>query len=295
VHPQAIGNKFTVTFLQGFSQWGRRKVQRVSISQEDLRVSFLHYATGRLPEADRVRFEEQLLEHQEFSDAAALCEQELIDAYAMRRLDTEETRAVNLWIEASPVRVERVAIARAILQAAPQRGLRRKQIGAALVAAACLLLAATLYLVNTRMLQHGQKPTQLSEANSASPIDQPPAADSAPSRMAKPDVVLIAAERIRGQQKTTTYEIHRGAPIELQVLLPGETARDGYQVRLSPLDHQDKVLLQQNNLEAQSLAGQFYLNITLPPGFLPPATYTASVSRHGDTRASTFTVKWADE
>jgi hypothetical protein len=258
-------------------------------------VSFLHYITGRLPEDDQARFEEQLLEDQEFSDAAAVSEQELIDAYALRRLDSEQTRAVALWIEASPERVERVALARAILRAAPQRGLRGRQIGAALAAAACVLVAATLYLVSTRTFHHEQKPTQLPAANSAPPIDQAPATGSAPSRTEKPDVVLIAAERIRSPQKAATYEVHRAAPIQLQVLLPGETAHDGYQVRLSPLDHQDKVLLQQNNLEAQSLAGQLYLNITLPPGSLPPATYTASVSRHGDTRASTFTVKWVHE
>jgi hypothetical protein len=295
VYPQATGKKYTVTFLQEFSQWGRRKVQRVSNSQEDLRVTFLQYVTGRLPEPDRTRFEEQLLENQDLSDAAAACEQELIDTYAMHRLDAEETRLVGLWIEASPERIERVAMARALLQATPQRGLRRQRIGVALAIAACLFVAATLYLVNTRMLHHAQTTNQISTAN-APPQNQAPATATPNADHAiKPDVILIAAERIRGEQKTATYQLHREVPIQLQVLLPGETERAGYQVRVTPLADRSKVLLQQNNLEAQSISGQLYLTVTLPPGSLPPATYTASVSRQRNTLVSDFTVKWMHE
>jgi hypothetical protein len=283
-----------VTFLQDFSQWGRKKVQRVSTSPQDLRVSFLHYIMGRMPEPDRARFEEQLLEDQDFSDAAAACEQELIDSYALHRLDAEETRAVGLWIEASPKRVERVAMARALLLATPQRGLRRKRIGFALATAACLFAAATLYLLNSRLLHHAPKAAQLSAANAPPSQTQAPAAANS-SQAATPDIVLIAAERVRGKQETATYQVHRESPIQLQVVLPGQTARSGYQVRVTPLADPGKILLQQNNLEAQSISGQLYLTVTLPPGSLPPATYTASVSRQSNTLVSIFTVKWAHE
>jgi anti-sigma-K factor RskA len=261
----------------------------VSLSQHDLRVNFRRYITGSLSESDRTRFEEQLLADQDLSDAAAVCEQELIDAYALHRLDAEETRAIGSWIEASPRRLERVAIARALLQATPRRGFRRQQIGVALAAAACLLVAASLYLVKSGMLHRAQTTTQLSAANTP-PQNQAPLT-TAPNT-ATPDVVLIAAERIRGEQKTTTYQIHREAPIQLQVLLPSETARSGYQVRVSQSDDPAKTLLQQNDLEAQSMAGKLYLTVTLPPGSLPPATYTASVSRQGNTLVSHFTVVW---
>jgi hypothetical protein len=276
-----------VTFLQDFSQWGRKKVQRVSTSPDDLRASFLRYITGRLPEPDKTRFEERLLEDQDFSDTAAACEQELIDNYALRRLDAEETRAVGLWIEASPERVARVTMARVLLQATPQRGQQKKKTSITLAAAASLLAAATLYLVNSKMSHHQQQATQLSASNTA-PQDQ-----TAPAATTKPDIVLIAAERTRGEQKTATYQIHRESPIQLQVLLPGETNHSGYQLRIVSLTDPSKTLLEQNELEAQSLAGQLYLTATLPPGSLPPATYTASVSRQGDTLISTFALKWA--
>lgn len=278
-----------MTFWQDFSQWGRKKVQRVSHSPDDLRASFLQYITGRLPEPDRTRFEELLLEDQDFSDAAAACEQELIDNYVLHRLDEEDARAIGLWIEASPERVERVTMARALLQATPQTR-RKKKTNIALAAAASLLVAATLYLVNTKMLRHEQSTTQLSAANTAPQNPAPPAAATT-----KPDIVLIAAERTRGEQKTATYQVHRENPIQLQVVLPGETAHSGYQLRIASLADQSKTLLQQNDLEAQLISGQLYLTVTLPPGSLPPATYTASISRHGDTLVSTFTLKWISE
>lgn len=299
MHPQTAGEKYTVTFLQKNSQPGRKKVQRVSISPDnspdDLRASFLLYITGRLPEPDKTRFEEQLLVDQDFSNAAATWEQELIDAYALRRPDAKETRAIRLWIEASLDRVERVVIARALLKTTPRQDLRKRQhlrkrqLGAALALAACLVIAATLYFVIS--LRREQRATQQSIATAAPPQNQTPPIGVA----AKPDVVLIAAERTRGEQKTTTFQVHRESPIQLQIVLPGETARTGYQVRVTPATDQNKILLQQNDLEAQSMAGQLYLAITLPPGSLPPATYIASVSRQGDTLTSTFTLKWVPE
>jgi hypothetical protein len=265
----------------------------VSISPDDLRASFLQYITGLLPEPGKTHFEEQLLKAQDFSDAAAACEQELIDAYAMHRLDAEEARAIGLWVEASPDRVERVAMARALLQATPHRGLRRRQISFALAAAACLLVAATLYLVNTRMLHHEQSNTQLSAANTSAQAQNPTSAT--PTATAKPDIVLMAAERTRGEQKIATYQVHRESPVQLQVVLPGETARSGYQLRVTSLADPGKTLLQQDDLEAQSMTGQLFLTVTLPPGSLPPATYFASVTHQRDTLTSTFTLKWAPQ
>lgn len=282
-----------MTFLQDFSQWGRRKVQKVSTAQEDLRVNFLHYIMGRLPELDRTRFEERLLEDQDFSDAAAACEQELIDAYALHRLDVEEARAVRLWIEASPERVQRVAIARAFLQATPMQSVRRRQIGIALAIAACLLLAASLYLATAKIV-HRPTSTQLSAASTLQPQNQTPPPITEQREAATPDIVLIAAERVRGEQKPTTYQVHRNAPIQLQILLPSEAEHSGYQVRVTTLADPGKVLLQQNDLKAQSLNGQLYLTVTLPPGSLPPATYTASISKRGETLLSTFTLKWTN-
>jgi hypothetical protein len=184
-------------------------------------------------------------------------------------------------------------MARTLLLATPLHGLRRKRIGFALAAAACLFTAATLYLINTRGLHHAQTAAPLSATNVPPAQNQTPA--TATSEAARPDIILIAAERVRGKQETTTYQVHRENPIQLQIVLPGQTARSGYQIRVTPLADPDKILLQQDNLEAQTLAGQLYLTVTLPPGSLPPATYTASVTRQGNMLASTFTMRWIHE
>lgn len=290
MHAQTIGGKYTVTFLQDFSQRGRRKATTVSPSHDDFRARFLQYIRGRLPESERTRFEEQLLEDQNFSDAAAVCEQDLIDAYAMHQLNEEETRAMGLWIEASPDRVERIAMARVLLKAPPQRGWQ-KQAGIALSIAAALLVATTLYLVSVKMLHHGQDAAKLSAVNIA-PENQP--SPSISRKDIRPDVILIAAERTRGEQKTATYQIHRESPVELQVVLPGQTGRSGYQLRVTALSDPNRTLFEQKDLKAESLSGQLYLTAPLPPGSLSPATYTAFISRQGNTLTSTFTVKWTD-
>jgi hypothetical protein len=291
VHPKATGEKYTVTFLQYFSQSGRRKVQRVPISPEDLRASFLAYVTGRLQDSDRARFEDQLLEDQDFSDAAALCEQQLIDAYALRRLPPDETRAVSLWIEASPDRLQRVTFARALLQNTP-RASRRHTIDIVLAVAACLLVAATIFQMTATLLHRRQQAAQLSASNTPPPQIHAPTVATPPI---KPEIILLAAERTRGEQAITTYQVRRSSSLELQIILPGQTARSRYQVRVAPVTDPTRILLQQNNLEAQFLAGQLYLTVALPPGSLPPATYTASVIRQDNTLFSTFTLKWTPE
>jgi hypothetical protein len=290
VYAQAVGEKYTVTFLQDFSQRGRRKATTVSLSHDDSRAIFLQYIRGRLSEAERARFEERLLEDQDFSDAAAVCEQDLIDAYAMHQLDEEEARAIGLWIEASPDRVERVAMARALLKTSPRRG-QRRQVGVALAIAAVLLAAVTLDLVGVKMRHHGQDVTKLSASNIA-PQNQP--SSSISRKEIRPDIILIAAERTRGKQKTATYQVHRESPVELQIVLPSETERSGYQLKVTPLSDPDKILFEQTNLDAHTLSGQLYLSATLRPGSLAPDTYTAFINRKGSTLVSTFTVKWTE-
>jgi hypothetical protein len=287
MHSQSIGQKYTVIFLQYFSLRGRRKVHKVSGSQNDLRAKFLQYVMGRLPGPERASFEEQLLADHDLSDAAADCEQDLIDAYALRQLNPEESREVGLWIEASPDRVARVAIARALLQRSPQRSSGRQRITIALAVAACLVAAVALYVVDTRM-HRADKAAQFAAATPAPPINPAIAANTT----IKPDIILIAAERVRGEQKTATYPIHQDSPIQLQILLPGESARSGYKLRVTTLADRNRVLIERDDLEAQSFDGQLYLTISLPAGTLPPATYLAAVSRQNDILTSPFSLVW---
>jgi negative regulator of sigma E activity len=268
----------------------------VSLSENDLRVTLLQYLSGKSTELERAHFEERLLADQEFSDAAAVCEQELIDSYALQRLDVEDMEALKSWIEVSPSRMQRVRMARALLLARPQRFRRKQRIAVILAVAACVLAAVTLHLTN-RITQKDSRAVSQVTATNAIPSQSAstPPSVAVPSNTSKPDVILIATERVRGEQQIVTYQVHRDAPIQLQILLTGETARSGYRLWVVPLEEQRHILLEKTDMKAQSVNGQLYLKVTLPPGSLPPATYAASVSRRGDTLVSHFTLKWSQE
>ena len=267
---------------------------KVSISESDLCPALLRYITGKSTESERAEFEERLLADQEFSDAAAVCEQELVDAYALRQLNADEMEELRDWIEASADRTQRVKMARALLLPRPQRIRSNPRVAIILAVAACVLVAITLPLMHRAAQKDATSVSQAPAPNAMpSPSAIPPSV-AIPSAI-KPDVILLAAERVRGEQQIASYQVHRNAPVQLQVLLSGETARSGYSLQVTPLEGPRRILLEKTGLPAQSVNGQLYLNVTLPPGSLPPATYTASVSRHGETLTSQFTLKWSQK
>ncbi len=259
------------------------------ISQDHLRMRLMRYVTGKLTEEESARFEEQLLSDQEYSDAAAVCEQAMIDAYAQGSLDAEEMSALRVWIEASPHRMQRVEIARAFLRQKPQSVHSIWNRTALFALTACILAAigVALILVN--------RPIKNSSTAALAPVSPhavaPPTAPSAAVLAQKPAVILLIAERIRGEQQVATYRIPHDAQVQLQVLLPGETAGSGYTLEVASLDDQAHVLLSQKHLKAQSIEGQLYLSATFAPGSLPPGSYRASVIRNEDTLISQFAVK----
>jgi negative regulator of sigma E activity len=266
----------------------------VSITENDLRPALLRYITGRSTEFERAHFEERLLVDQEFSDAAAVCEQELIDAYALQQLNADETAGLKSWIDNSPGRTQRVKMARPLLLAGPQRIRSKQRIAFMLAVAACVLVAITLPLAHRTAQKDA---TSVSQAPAPNAMPSPSAiapSVTVPSAI-KPDVILLAAERVRGEQQTVSYQVHRDAPVQLQVMLNGETARSGYRLQVVPMEGPRHILLDKTDLQAQSINGQLYLNVALPPGFLSPATYTASVSRHGETLVSHFMLKWSQK
>lgn len=261
------------------------------ISESDLRSALLRYISGRSTESERAEFEERLLTDQEFSDDAAVCEQELIDAYALQQLSVDDMEGLRGWIESSPDRMQRVKMARALLLTPPRKFRIQRRIAFVLAAAACLLLAVTLRLTQ-RVTQKNSTLVSQTSATNTQPVPMPAA--TVPGAI-KPDVILLAVERVRGEQQIASYEVHRSAPVQLQIMLGGETARTGYKLQVVPLEGPSQILLEKTNLQAQSMNGQLYLNVTLPPGYLPPATYSASVSRRGETLVSHFTLKWSQE
>ncbi len=259
------------------------------ISENHLRLSLLRYIAADLTADERAIFEERLLTDQDFSDAIAAYEQDLIDAYALGSLTAEEARSIPTWIEASPRRMQRVNMARAFLIRRPQKIRRKQYVTITLAAAACVLAAVgvTLSLTSKSMRQNS---TIVSSGTMAAVQKGMP--DTPPGNTAKPEVILLVAERTRGQQQITTHQLHSGAPVQLQILLAGETARSGYLLKIHFLGEDKHVLPEYKDLNAESVGGQLYIKVDLLPGSLSQGTYRAFVSRGGDTLVSDFSVRW---
>ena len=258
------------------------------ISEDHLRRSVLRYLAADLTAEERALFEERLLTDQDFSNAVAVEEQDLIDDYALGALTQQETRSIQTWIEASPRRTERVSMARAFLVRRPQK-LRRKQYVTIMLAAAACILAA----VGIRLSLTSELIRQNSKIVSSGPIGSvqngPP--QTSPGNGAKPEVILLVAERTRGQQQITTHRLRSGAPVQLQIILVGETARSGYLLRIHSLGEDKRVLPEYKDLNAESVGGQLYIKVDFSPGSLPPGPYRAFVSRDGDTLVSDFAAR----
>ena len=264
----------------------------MSISESDLRTGLLRYITGRSTESERTDFEERLLTDQDFSDAAAVREQELIDAYALQQLNADDMEGLRHWIETSSRRMQRVKMARTLLLASSQRSRGNWRMAAILAAAACILAAVTLHVTNRTAQKDSNAVSQASASNAGQSQGVNGPSVALPSDT-KPSVVLLVAERVRGEQQIANYQVRRNAPVQLQIMLGGEAARSGYGLQVVPMEGPRRILLEKTDLQAQSINGQLYLSITLPAGAFPPATYTASVSRGGETLVSHFTLKWS--
>ncbi len=225
---------------------------------------------------------------QEFSDAVEVAEQDLIDAYALGSLTPKEARSIQTWIEASPRRMQRVIMARALLIRWPQNIRRRKYATIMLVAAACILATVGITLGLTSKLTR-QNSKGISSGMVAAVQNRTPG--TSPVNSAKPQVILLVAERIRGQHQTTTHQLHSGVPVQLQIILVGETARSGYLLRIHSLSGDKHVFLECKDLNAEQVDGQSYIKVDFSPKSLPPGAYSVFVSRDGEMLVSDFAVR----
>ena len=262
-------------------------------SESQVRSTLLQYLAGRLTESERSLFEERLLSDQEFSDAIAVLEQEAIDAYAMGSLSPEEASSIRPWIEGSLRRQERVKMARAFLTARQTTSIRKRYLTAILATAACILVAAGATLLRMHRPSEKVGPASLPE-RARSAVSAPPHDTSSQDGIAtKPAVILVIAERIRGERPTATYQIPREAPVELQILLPSGTKSQTYSLEVISLSKEHGVLLKRDNLQPRTEAGQVYIAASFAPDALPPATYEVVVNGGGATLTSVFALQWS--
>jgi hypothetical protein len=258
------------------------------ISKDQLRSDLFQYLTGGLTGSERALFEERLLADQEFSDVVAVLEQEVIDDCAMGSLTAERAASIRSWVEASPRRMQRVKMARALLTSRSTARNRKLHLALTLAAAASILIAAGVTLRWFTKLPGKEFTTRSQATPPAKSV--PPQAVPETGNSGRSAVILIVAERIRGEQPIATYRIRPDVPVELQILLAGAAVHSTYDLEIVSLDSKQQVILKQEDLQPRVEAGQSYLDASFPPGSLSSATYKVTVSDGRTTLQTQFTV-----
>jgi hypothetical protein len=162
--------------------------------------------------------------------------------------------------------------------------------------AACVLITVALYIarIETRNLSKRADQKLATETTTKANLESA-ITTGLPAETIKPDIILITAERLRGAQDIVVYRVHRNAPVQLEVLLPGQTVSSGYELRVMALGDGSKNVIEQVDLNAERLRNELYLKVVLRAGLLPPGVYRVTVGRRGNILDSTFKLTWAEK
>lgn len=243
----------------------------------DMRENLIAYASARFDPSEREAFEQRLIEDEDFSQQLLLAEEDLLEDYAGGLLEPATHEALRSWVMSSERRRAKVQLIQAMRQQA--RKARVQQITRRwLAVAACLLTAAGL------AVWHGLR-SRTSGPSVASYVS-PPAS-------LKPDVILLAAERVRGTNAPAeaTYLVHNQRPISLQVLL-SESTGGPYTLEVrSATVSSNWPAIHATNLMPQSASGVVFIEITLPANRLSTGEYSATLNSARGAFISRFRVQ----
>jgi len=255
---------------------------------DQLRDSFLRYVTGKMKPEEALSFEERLLADHAFSDAAALCEQELIDGYAAGEQDDPDRTALSAWIKASPRRMQRLRLARSLQELGSRRTSRQWGMGFVLPIAAVLAGLAVLTMIARRRFEHSLVPAQnMAAQKDARPNSSPLAnAHKAPELM-----ILLVAERVRGELPVQVVMSQPGTAATLQLLLPEGAADSRYRIRVEKDDGDQRTVLDNSGVNTVITGDRLVLIAHLPEGVLTPGPYTVTVDGTKESFVSQIKVR----
>jgi hypothetical protein len=217
-----------------------------------------------MPPDERELFEYRLLEEDKFSEQIARAEQDLLDDYAADTLSSEQKDRLDSWVLSSNRRREHVRLTRALLLRS-QRSSRKSRIRywpLAAAAAACLIISASFVRLYPRHRQPIAVSADLHPSKSTATV---------PS-----DVILLNVERVRGTARETSYKIHTGSPIRLQVVMPVRSNGSVFSLLIRS-ERKQGVSFRYDGLVQHKMGGVSYLEVALPADILPSGRYTAQL------------------
>jgi hypothetical protein len=252
-------------------------------------VDFLRYVARRMREEEARGFEERLMNDHAYSDAMAVCEQDLIDRFAAGTLGDSDRTSLKTWIESSPGRVQRVRMAQSLLASARHTAKHRTLVRFVLPIAAVIAGLAVVTWVAGRHFGRTPGSAQEEATLHGVPAGQGNAANTNELSTSTNHVILVIAERVRGEQHTQLLTPFRDSAVTLQVLLPEDSPDGPYHLRMARTTDRTTVV-DLPGLKPVFAGDRLYLIANLHKGVLMPGTYEVSVIGTEDTFISRIAV-----
>lgn len=254
-----------------------------------LRGDFLRYLRGGMDDAEVQAFEERLLGDQAFSDAAATCEQELIDEYSAGEVNDADKAILHTWIEASPRRIQRLRIARSFLAAKAHKAPKGSRMRFVLPIAAMIAgFAVAMWMMMGRNSGGRTNPVPNTVKRNDAPAGAGVVAKNNGVSAPADQVVLVVAERVRGAQHSQMITQNHDSAVTLQVLLPEGASNGPYRVQVANM--RQNVIVDERGLKPSVTDGRLYLIVHIRDGALTPGSYEVSLDSNEDSYTSNIAV-----
>lgn len=258
----------------------------ISDTSAELRRTFIAYVSGRLASGESDAFEQSMLSDGPVSEQIAALQEDLLEDYAAGSLEPADHESLRRWVMASERRRDQVQLARLMLLRSQQKPRSNRSTWYWLATAAAGFLAvAGLYLWH-------RIPVAKPVATVQAPIPSGPATRQATT---PPDVILLAAERLRGPstQTGTVYVVHDQSPVRIQVVITNAAASSRYNLVLHSSDDRRNPWppIRFEGLAPQTTSGLSYVEATLSPGRLPSGKYAADVTSSSGSFTTAFRVR----
>jgi hypothetical protein len=241
--------------------------------------------------AEAETFEERLLSDQEFSDAAAICEQELIDDYSAGEVDDANRNVLRTWIEASPRRVQRVRFAQSLITTRSHKARRARRVRFLLPIAAMIAgLAVATWMIDRNNGGSANPAPNTAKSNDVKGGSSIVAKGNGASASAD-RVILVVAERVRGAQHSQMVAHNQNSAITLQVLLPEGAASGPYHLQVKNSRDGRNIVFDEQGLQPSATGQRLYLVVHIHEGALTVGSYEITAASDEDSFTSEITVQ----
>jgi len=257
---------------------------------DQLGENFLRYVTGRMKPDEALSFEDRLLSDHAFSDAAAVSEQNLIDSYAAGELNEADRAALQPWIEAAPRRMQRVRLSLSLQDLGSCKVERRWGMRFVLPIAAVIAGLAILTWMAGKHFGHSARATSETATRNGTPAGSGAASTSTNPPAPADQVILVVAERVRGEIPAHFVTPRRNSALTLQVLLPEGAANAPYRIRVARAEGRPDVVLDERGVKPVVTGSRLYLIAHLPEDAATPGSYTVSIDGSEESFLSRITL-----